>query len=168
MPGNDRTQNAGNTNPGQQDQGGRTTETEEEFQARVVRETQRDEHWEMRYGEMRDPASHAEEHIVRVFTMNISSFPKLGSLKQDRLKQESKNNQIIGFSEINTNWMKVLAQDSIKNRTDRWYKNPKTQVAWLCDPAWPSWYQRGGVSITIQGHLSPFAQEKGVDEAGLG
>ena len=167
-PGTDQGQRSTTLGQEQWHSGQENEETEEEFNERVVRETHRDEKWETQYGDKRDPASKVEDHIVRILTMNISSFPRMGSLKQDRLKQEAKNNQIIGFSKINTNWTKVSAQDLLRNRTDWWYENPKTQVAWLCDPGWPSKHQKGGVSITIQGHLSPFAQEKGGDEAGLG
>ena len=33
-----------------------------------------------------------EEHLVRVMTQNINTFPKLGTIKQDRMKHEMKKN----------------------------------------------------------------------------
>ena len=146
----------------------RNRETEEQSRQRIIKEIQRDEKWEKHYGDQRDAKDKVEDHLVRILTYNIGSFPKIGSIKQDLLKRTAANNQIIGFSELNTNWTKIGAQDSVWNRTERWYVNPKTQVAWLCDPSWPSTYQQGGVSLTIQGHVSPYVQSKGTDITGLG
>ena len=134
----------------------------------MQREIRRDEEWETPYGDTRDKEEKEEDHIVRIITCNVGSFPKIGSVKQDILKQTVSTSQIIGMSELNTNWTKTSARESYHSRTNHWYTHPKTQVAWMCDPEWPSKYQQGGVSITIQGHLSPFLQEKGVDSDGLG
>ena len=146
----------------------RDGETEAQLWARIHREVTRDEEWETPFGDKRDRDENEEEHIARVITCNVGSFPKIGSAKQDILKQTVRTSQIVGMSELNTNWTKTSAQESFHNRTNRWYTNPKTQVAWMCDPDWPSKYQQGGVSITIQGHLSPFVQEKGMDSEGMG
>ena len=144
----------------------RPRETEDDFQERVTREEERDEKWEQPYGDQWDPASRVEDHIVRIMTQNISTFPKVGTLKQTILKRETINNQITGLSELNTNWTKISAQESIWERTQQWYHKPKIQVSWLCDPDWPSTHQQGGVSLTIQGHLSNYVQEKGRDDLG--
>ena len=146
----------------------REGETEAQLWTRIQRETTRDEQWDTPYGDKRHMNDKEEDHLVRIVTYNVGSFPKIGSAKQDILKQTVKTSQIIGMSELNTNWTKTSAQESLKHRTDRWYTNPKTQVAWLCDPDWPSQYQQGGVSLTIQGHLSPFVQAKGADTDGMG
>ena len=143
-------------------------ETEAQFQTRVVREITRDKKWEQRYGDERDHASEVEEHIVRIMTYNIGTFPKRGTIKQDLLKRDVRNNQITGMSELNQNWTKLPSMEAFRERTEGWFKNPRTQVAWLCDPHWPSTHQKGGVSLTIQGHLTPFVQEKGTDKDGLG
>ena len=128
----------------------------------------RDAKWDVAYGDKRDPRTGGEEHIVRILTHNISSFPKVGTLKQTVMKRRVVNNQVVGFSELNTNWTKISAQESVWNRTQNWYHNPKTQVSWLCDPDWPSTHQQGGVALTIQGHLSNYVQEKGEDKRNLG
>ena len=146
----------------------REGETEAQLWTRIHREIKRDEEWEIPFGDKRDTNEKEEDHIARVITHNVGSLPKIGSAQQDILKQTVHTCQIIGMSELNTNWTKTSAQESLHNRTNRWYTNPKTQVAWMCDPDWPSQYQQGGVSVTIQGHLSPFVQEKGADTEGMG
>ena len=158
----------GNPEDQTREQLGRTEETEAQFQARVVREITRDDKWEKRYGDTRDQESETEEHLVRILTYNIGSFPRRGTIKQDLLKRELRNNQIIGLSELNQNWTKLPSMEAYRERTNGWFNNPKTQVAWLCDQQWPSKHQQGGVALTIQGHITPYVQEKGIDSEGLG
>ena len=65
--------------PGQESrENGHEQETEERFHARVTKEERRDAKWDIVYGDKRDPRIGGEEHIVRILTHNISSFPKVG------------------------------------------------------------------------------------------
>ena len=120
------------------------------------------------YGDERERTEATEDHLVRIITQNINTFPKMGTLKQDRMKHEMKMNTVIGMSELNTNWAKIPAAESFHNRTRHWWTRPKTQTAWLYDPEWPNQHQKGGVALTVQAHLSPYVQTKGKDESGLG
>ena len=142
--------------------------TIEQTEAEAQQEEQKDERWSQPFGDARDKTEIIDTHIVRLITQNINTFPKVGTTKQDRLQHEVKNTHIIGMSELNSNWRKIRAQDSFYNRIKTWWRTLKTQMAWLQDPEWPSEFQRGGVTITVQGTLSQYVQTKGADAAGLG
>ena len=132
------------------------------------RAEERNKRWMRHYGDARDKTHMVEEHLVRIMTHNINTFPKVGTIKQDRMKHEMKMNTVTGMSELNKNWSKISASESFYKRTQHWWTTPKIQTAWLYDPEWPSQYQQGGVALAVQGHLAPYVQEKGKDESGLG
>ena len=141
---------------------------ENERRNQIEREEERDRKWATPYGDKKGDRERNEQHLVKIMTYNVGSFPKIGTVKQELLKRITRQYQVIGMSELNTNWTKISAQELLYSRTEKWYDHPKTQVAWLCDQEWPSVYQQGGVSLTIQGHLLPYVQERGTDETGLG
>ena len=124
--------------------------------------------WLRHYGDKRVNTEETESDTARISTHNINSFPRMGSIKMIRMKQEAKNIEVMGVSELNRNWLKIPAQESNKNRTQHWWATSKTKTAWLRDAEWPSTHQQGGVSITVQGKLVPFSQNSGEDKAGLG
>ena len=131
-------------------------------------EDRRNEAWMTHYGDKRERQDRDDKSNARFITYNINTLPDVGTMAQDRMKHELKNNTVIGISEINKNWNKISSADSYYNRTQHWWIQPKTQVAWLRDDQWHSEFQRGGVAVTAQGQLSPFVQDKGTDAAGLG
>ena len=59
-------------------------QTEEEAEA----EEARHERWMQHYGDKREKTKEVEEHLVRIMTYNINTFPKVGTIKQDRIKHE--------------------------------------------------------------------------------
>ena len=142
--------------------------TQAQTEAEAERSEERNVRWMRHYGDRRDKTHEVEEHLVRIMTQNINTFPKLGTIKQDRMKHEMKMNTVTGMSELNKNWSKIPATESFYNRTKHWWRMPKIQTAWLYDPDWPSQYKQGGVAIAVQGHLAPYVQDKGGDESGLG
>ena len=143
-------------------------ERETEAQGRLERDTEAETRWMEHYGAKRRPKGEDDNTIAKIITHNINSFPKLGAAKFLRMQQELRDNDIIGMSETNKNWNKMRQQDTMRSRTDHWWKVKHTQMAWLRDTEWPSTYQQGGVTLTTQGELADFVQEKGEDQAGLG
>ena len=126
--------------------------------------------WTTHYGDKRDKrkGEAAETDTIRFGTYNINTFPKLGSLRSRRLRQELHDFDCIGMSELNKNWYKINAQDSFRRRIDGWWNRHKTRHTWLRDFDWATEYQQGGVSISTIGTLSDYSQERGEDPSGLG
>ena len=73
------------------------------------------------------------------------------------------------MGEINRNWYKVNAQQSLYQRLKPWWNRHKTKTTWLKDPDWHTEYQQGGVSLTLTNDkLTSYGQEIGEDMSGLG
>ena len=128
-----------------------------------------EQQWRKHYGDERSNRHTEDEGIVRITTVNINSFPKLGTPKFLRMQEELQSTDCVGMSELNRNWLKIPAQESIYNRTKHWWPHQKIKVAWLQEPKWHSTYQQGGVSLALTTNkLAKFGQAKGEDESGLG
>ena len=92
-----------------------------------------------------------------------------GTTKFMRMREEMQHIDCIGWSEINTNWYKINAQQSLYERLKPWWPRQKTIHTWLRDHEWPSGYQQGGVSLSLTSdRISKYGQEKGEDMSGLG
>ena len=125
--------------------------------------------WLQEHGDKRNNGKHLQnDRTVRIATWNINTFPKLGSIKSRRIKQEIQGIDCLGLSEINKNWYKVHSQESFRRRVEDWWHRHKTQQSWLRDRTWPSEFQQGGVSLTTVDELSDYCREKGEDSSGLG
>ena len=125
--------------------------------------------WMNHYGDERERGGPKDVNVARFITHNISGFPHMGSEKFLRLKEEVLNVDCAGFSEINRNWYKINAQDSLQRRMKNWWPRQKTNITWLKEPEWHSWYQQGGVSLTLASDkISKYRQERGEDSSGLG
>ena len=125
--------------------------------------------WMQYYGEERNRNGTHEQDIVRFVTQNVNSFPRIGTIKSLRLQEELQGNDCVGMSELNKNWFKVNAQDSLYNRMTNWWKTQKTKMTWLREYDWHSEYQQGGVSLTLaKDKLSKYGKDKGEDMSGLG
>jgi hypothetical protein len=109
-----------------------------------------------------------KEDEIRISTLNISSFPALGSPKYLLLKERMGETDCMGLSELNRNWYKIHSQDYFTERIKNWWEKSITKLTWLKDREWPSQFQRGGCAITTQGILAEYTQEMGEDEEGLG
>ena len=121
------------------------------------------------FGDRRDKEGTDDSGFVRFVTVNANSFPKLGSTKFLRMKEELRRNDCVGMSELNKNWFKISAQDSLYNRIKQWWPHLKMKMTWLKESAWPSTYQQGGVSLTLAtDKLAKYGKDKGEDKAGLG
>ena len=127
----------------------------------------REERWNTHYGDKIGKKENDEEETIRVGTYNINTFPKLGSIKSRRLRDEMKEFDCAGMSEINKNWYKVNAQDSFRRRINEWWPIHKTRHTWMKDREWKSEFQQGGVSLTVTKNLSNYSQDRGEDTMGL-
>ena len=127
--------------------------------------------WNKPFGAVRRKREE-DDDVVRIATHNINGFPKMnkqGTTKAACMKEEMKNIDCIGMSEINRNWFKTHTQQSLFNRLRNWWPRHKTVHTWLKDYEWPSEYQQGGTSLTLTSEkISKYAQEKGEDMSGLG
>ena len=93
----------------------------------------------------------------------------MGSVKLIRMKEEMINADCIGLGEINRNWYRIKAQDSLHRRIKHWWKHQRTNITWLRDSDWPYETQQGGVSLTLASNkIAKYGQETGDDSAGLG
>ena len=133
-------------------------------------ETEEEElEWLHEYGDKRNNTEQTQHNkTMRIATWNINTFPKLGSVKSRRMRQETQGIDCLGLSEINKNWYKVHNQESFRRRIDEWWKRHKTQQSWLRDRKWPSEFQQGGVSLTTINELLDYSRDKGEDSTGLG
>ena len=77
------------------------------------------------YGDRRDRTETVEDHLVRIMTQNVNTFPNIGTIKQDRMKHEMKKNTVTGMSELNKDWSKMSTTESYYNSTHHWWNNPK-------------------------------------------
>ena len=131
-------------------------------------EDAREKQWNTHYGDRRTKRRTDDADTIRFGTYNINTFPKLGSVRSRRLRQEMQDLDCAGMSELNKNWYKVNTQDSFRRRIDEWWTRHKTRHTWLRDFDWTSEYQQGGVSISTIGRIAEYSQEKGEDPSGLG
>ena len=133
------------------------------------REYEKEKRWRTHFGDTRSSKGPQDKDIARFITHNIGGFPEMGSTKFLRLREELANVDCAGLSEINRNWYKINAQDSLHRRIQHWWPMQKTQLTWLKDYEWPSRYQQGGVSLSLASdRLSKYRQEHGDDSSGLG
>ena len=132
----------------------------------------KDMRWETPFGDIRDNKGTRETDVIRIVSQNIGGFPKMdrrGSTKFMRMREETRNMDCVGWSEINRNWLKINAQQSLHARLKPWWPRQKTIHTWLKDYDWPSEYQQGGTSLTLTSDkLAKYGQEKGDDMSGLG
>ena len=130
---------------------------EEEENRNEINEPQDDEtqqeaqeqQWRQHYGDERLLKRGEDIGTVRITTLNINSFPELGTPKFLRLRDELQSTDSLAMSELNRNWLKIPAQESIYNRTRHWWPHQKLKVAWLQESKWHSRYQQGGVSLAL-------------------
>ena len=145
--------------------GGQTTE--ESSQEEDI-DTEKLIEWMKPFGDERDSIQRDQKHTMRIATLNVNTFPKVGTYKSRCLQQEITHLDCIGMSEINRNWFKINQQDQFRRRIDQWWQQQKTNLTWLHDHEWPSEFQQGGVSLTTTGAISAYVQDKGEDLSGLG
>ena len=128
----------------------------------------REKHWMQHFGDRRTEQT-TEDDVVRFATLNVNTFPRLGDPKAVRMREELRNIDCVGLSEININWLRIPTQDTFTRRIAHWWKHQRTNHTWLKDYEWPSKRQRGGVSMTLTTNkISKYAKDKGEDAAGLG
>ena len=121
------------------------------------------------FGDIRSKEGTSDKEVARFAIMNVNTFPRLGAPKFLRLKEELKNIDCVGLSELNKNWLKIPAQDTFTRRIATWWQHQRTNFTWLKDYEWPSESQRGGVSLSLTTNkISKYAKDKGEDASGLG
>ena len=132
----------------------------------------KEKRWMTPFGDQRSDEREIDEDTIRIATQNIGGFPKMdkrGTTKFMRMREESERIDCIGWSEINRNWYKTNAQQSLYERIKPWWNRMKTIHTWLRDHEWPYEHQKGGVSLTLTSdRIAKYGQEKGEDMSGLG
>ena len=128
-----------------------------------------EKHWMQHFGDTRKKEEATDKEVARFAIANVNTFPRLGAPKFLRLKEELKNIDCVGLSELNKNWLKIPTQDTFTRRIATWWKHQRTNFTWLKDYEWPSESQRGGVSLSLTTNkISKYAKDKGEDASGLG
>ena len=145
------------------------TQVRDDREEADLQDNNNEKRWMEHFGDQRRRQGTDDNGLARFLTLNVNSFPKLGSPKFLRIKEEVRRNDCVGFSELNKNWFKIPAQESVYNRLKRWWPHMKMKTTWLKEPDWPSTYQQGGVSLTLAtDKLAKYGKDKGEDKSGLG
>ena len=90
------------------------------------RDYEKEKRWRTHFGDERSRTGPHDKHVARFITHNIGGFPDMGSTKFLRIREELANVDCVGLSEINRNWYKINAQDSLHRRIHNWWPRQKT------------------------------------------